>query len=176
MAFPEKAYADLLAETDLEPISLDEEDGYYGSTEPNGPRRLVDIVRESAWWSGHLAGMASLLYGAAGGLLVLAGSLALIAAVGFGDFKAISGATIARVVSAAFGIAVTGGLFRISAGFKAFSEISHKVDQSGTSLLGGTFDIREALELAVTYQCARLVSPPIPSWIYEIRKDYLNRL
>jgi hypothetical protein len=150
---------------------------YYGSKEPPGPRRLLDITAECAFFTGGNARrMWNILFAlAAGGLLVVLSALfTTLLFAGSTAAMQIAGKTALIVIAAwAFG-----DFASMACAFKELSESADRVldgcEQALQGATAGDAASSSALALFSEYNCAVVKAPPIPGWIYRRYQDRMN--
>lgn len=150
---------------------------YYDSEFAVGPRRLIDITTECAFFtSGNTKYFSNFI-----GLVVVAGALmTVVAFVGFvsssDDVKSIH--DVSKVFIASMVFWVTGeavGMYRTLRGVAGACD---KILESGERQLAQPADAERdgstATALFADYNAAVVKSPLIPGWIYWLRRDSMN--
>lgn len=149
---------------------------YYESSEPEGPRRLLGITSECAFFT---AGNARRMWKVVGALAV--GGL-LVTVVAFTAAVFVAPATVAltaaKLVVASMAFWSTGDFAAMALSFKGLREKADAVlsgcEQSLTSAQSTEALERSALILFSEYNCAMAKAPPIAGWIYERYRDLMN--
>lgn len=159
-----------------EAIAKSVRENYFACREAQGPKRAVENLQESAWWSKHLSA----------NMLTLCGII--MVCLFFGSFAVlvISASTIknyttlesvSRVVTAVLAFIVSLGLTRMIVGYYNFNKKSENAERGAALLLkNDKVDDTDALKLLHEYQIARASAPPIPDRLWKIRRDTLNEL
>lgn len=180
-AIAQRDRADILADAPVFASWLarrrSEDESYFASARPGSPVRLVENLRESAWWTSHLGRTAEALQRI---WLFLFGTLAvgtLILNV------ARAGITPTFFTAPTFAVAVllflfTNGPYRRLGEFRALHEAAARVESDAGHLLDMAERIDEprALLLAAQYHLARKGAPLLPAFVWRLRKGTLNRL
>lgn len=151
---------------------------YFASASTGSPRRLVENLRESAWWTWHLGRTAEwlqkvwlVLFGTVG-----VGTLAMqaIRPGGFsGEFLAKPSLAVALLL-----FLFTSGPYGRLGKFRSLHEAAHDVEMKAGHLLDHPERIDEsaALLLAADYHLARKGAPLLSSLVWRLRKAELNQL
>ena len=150
-------------------------EAYYASSKSPGPARVLENLRESAWWSKHLS--SSMRTGCAVVLTVtVAGSIAAlyIAAI---SLPALSDRqNVVRIATATLSLIVSVGLWRFLVGYSGFNLKAERYEKAAADTLKGASEEIAALKLLHDYQIARASAPIIPDWLWKLRRDGLNEL
>ena len=183
-------------ETDF---ATDPTGSYFASKENPGPRRAIENLRESSWWSLHLAesmwwiSISIIILVIFGCFFLLNVSLddvsqasAQVAVGTQSGTQAISknptitqavNSSVVKVVTTTVLFVFSYGLFRFAIGYFAFKEKAQKIREKTDQLLEKSdVDQVEAIKLWQEYHLARESSPIIPSWIWRLRQKKLNAL
>lgn len=157
-------------------VNSDLEDGYFASTESVGPRRALETIQESAWYSKHLAQRTGYIYFWITCVAVAISVVVLIVSIEtIRNFDVLS--NIGRVVTSAILLIFSLGLIRSIEGYYSFSRKSEFIEESTKSLLhSGDDDPIQAIKLVYEYQLARASAPLIPTWVWNMMRDTLNDL
>lgn len=148
----------------------------YDSDVPVSPRRVLENLAESAWFSYHLAGWcrtAITLLTFAAGVLILAIIFYFIGTLN--DIESLRAAS--KAVAATFVFLLSLGAVRGMLAYSSFASKADKIDDEADELAKREGDISEndALRLLHDYQMARASAPMIPTWVWRIRRDALNK-
>lgn len=161
---------------------------YFQSREPASPRRALQNVRESSWWSKHLAEKLWQMC-----LALLIGSLvvsiaALVVAINAAASQVVpatnSGAQpldallpVARVVNAALTFLLSLGLVRLVIGYYGFSQKAAVVEKTADILLKEPAPREiDAIKTMHEYHLARASAPLLPAWLWKSKRDEWNLL
>ena len=172
----------------LEALLADPKGSYFASTESPGPKRALENVRESSWWSMNLAEVmgwffvvliAAIIVGC---VLLLNASIesVLPAAVNPGatpkSVEVVS-AGVVKIVTSSLLFILSYGLLRFAVGYFWFSAKAESVKEKAESLLAsGNGDEIQAIKLWQDYHLARAAAPLIPNWAWRLRERKLNAL
>jgi hypothetical protein len=146
----------------------------YASNESSGPRRALENLCESSWYTKHLASrcvmwvattvIISLTIGVSL-LLWTAGSLAATP----------GGLSAAKSVAASFTFLISVGSIRSWVAYAKLSQKAKDIDSEGGRLLSTEsptpFDVQRLL---TEYQVSRASAPLIPTWIWKIHRSSMN--
>lgn len=167
---------------------------YFASDETPGPRRATANLRESSWWSMHLAesmfwwsifGMTAIVFACLVLLNVSVGDLAqsqakptnaVAIAISAESTSKVSSQTI-KIVTSTFLFVFSYGIFKFATGYYAFSAKSKQIKESAERLLQlEQVDQIQIIKLWQDYHLAREASPMMPTWIWKRRQKKLNAL
>lgn len=147
---------------------------YFTSTQPPGDRRAIENLRESSWWTAHLAKSAWRVTIAL--VSVLCAIVILLLAM-----TAASASThdarmaIARAVMTALLAALTIGAVRALYGFNSLMEHARDVENGCEAELRGTPDTLMALRLWSDYHVFRAQAPVVPAVLWRVKRASLKR-
>lgn len=168
---------------------------YFASNESPGPRRAVENLRESAWWSMHLSEsmlrwtVVVIVGVVIGCLLLLNASITNLAqpqpipapssagAPQTTETKSGVSAQTIKIVTSAILFIFSYGLVKFATGYQSFSTKSRQIKESAETLLKSD-QVEEvpAIKLWQDYHLAREASPILPTWIWKLREKKLNAL
>jgi hypothetical protein len=172
----------------LEALLADPKGSYFASTEPAGPKRALENIRESSWWSMNLAEVMGwcfvVLIAAiiAGCVLLLNISIESVLPAVVNPETApktleVVSAGVVKIVTSSLLFILSYGLLRSAVGYFRFSAKAEKVKEKAESLLGsGNSDEIQAIKLWQDYHLARAEAPLIPNWAWRLREKKLNAL
>lgn len=178
---------------DIESLCGPSKGTFFASEEEPGPRKALENLRESAWWSMHLSETMGWFFLTAI-LLVVLGCIFLLN-VSVQDFSqattpsvlqgtsnaslsapAVS-ASVVKVVTSGILFVFWYGLFRFATGYFSFAGKSRQiVDQAEGLLERAPTDDMQAIKLWQDYHLARDTAPLIPKWIWKLRERKLNKI
>lgn len=148
---------------------------YFASQQQHGPRRALENVRETAWWSKHLV-RRTLVWCLIGvGVLVALSLVALLLSVQtITDTSRLS--AVGKMVASSLMLVFSLGLLRTAVAYHGFANRADQIEAAAHSMLeGGDLDQISAVKLMHEYQVARACAPLIPDWVYHSMQDDLNR-
>jgi hypothetical protein len=148
-----------------------ENDAYFASTDPVGPRRALANLQESAWWSKHVARYTWQAITILLAVLLVLSIAALAESAQFVSTLAHQ-QVIARVVTATLLLALSLGLLRILYAYWSFSEAASRIDLHAQKAVP-TVDI--ALGLWRDYHLARAGTPMLPTFLWRWKNASLNK-
>jgi hypothetical protein len=147
---------------------------YFASRTPFGPKKALENIQESAWWSKHLSKkmfqyclVTSLTL-----LVIILGTLIIcIQTISSRD----SLINIGRIVTSTLMLFFILGLYRRIIGYYEFSQKASQIESRIENLLN-TQNVSEsdAIKIVHEYQLARFSSPLIPSFIWKQMRGELN--
>lgn len=172
----------------LEALVTDPKGSYFASAEPPGAKRALENLRESSWWSMHLAEVMGWVFVAlivtiiAGCLILLDVSIGSVlttadsSASGQKTVEVVS-AGIVKIVTASLLFILSYGLLRFAVGYFGFSSKSKTIREKVQSVLdAGNSDVIQAIKLWQDYHLARSTAPLLPNWLWRLREKKLNAL
>lgn len=153
-----------------------EDSPYFYSRQEVFTRRAVENLKQSAWYTRHLARkMAQYVFA----LCVFASVLALLSifVIVFSPPLQRWGPNIGRIVIIVLTFMVAYGYLRLSFQYRSLSSQAEKSSNRASRLLElETLTEIQAIRLLHEYQIARVTAPMIPDWLWNRTKDELNRL
>ncbi len=150
-----------------------DESPYYASPKPKGPERLLDHIRESVFFTKHLAQSASFWFLFGSCCVAVIGIGVLIGAV----FVVSQREVLIAIANAAISvllIAAAGPFFGDGLAFRRLAERCALLNESANNLSDRS--IISVLKLLQRYNSTLLCAPPLPEFIYKLRRHELNRL
>lgn len=146
----------------------------YASNAPYGPRRALENLCESAWYTRHLASRCVLWVGATVLIsLTVAISLLLWSAASLGGTTA--GLAAAKSVAATFTFLISVGSIRSWVGYAKIGQKAKDIDSEACKLLSRRdAEACDAQRLLTEYQVARASAPLVPTWIWKIHRTSMN--
>lgn len=156
--------------------SNDAQEQYFASQREFGPRRALENMQESAWWSKYLARRVAHYYLALTIVLSLASIGALLVSIEtIQNFDVLS--NIGRVVTSTFMLTFSLGLIKFMLGYYQFSASAAQiVEQAGYLLESDGDNSGQAIKVMYEYQLARAAAPLLPSWLWKLMRHDLNDL
>jgi hypothetical protein len=152
----------------------------FESAAPPGPRRVVENIEESAWWSKHESRLMAYYIGASLVLLLIAIFVSLTVSIGAvrnppnvenREMTRNIGTIICTVLAFVFSI----NLVRLFVSFVSFVSSTKAVLARCHEMLGrSNIDERGALLLLFDYQTARNNSPLLPSFVWKLHGRHLR--
>lgn len=141
---------------------------YYASQAPKSPRRLIENLEESAWWTKHLSSkMVTYTF-----LFVLTMlSLSFIALVTILNSAASYSfeRNVARAVVSVIAFLFSGGMIRLWLDYRQLNENAARAENIASQILARPDDpdIVDVARVIKEYQIARASSPLIPDWVFK---------
>jgi hypothetical protein len=154
---------------------------YFESKEPAGPKRALQNVRESAWWSEHLSRKMCVLcswstcfvLGVA--VVSLIAALATVESVRIKDLSIYS--KIARAITSVLMLLFSLSLVKLTISYYNFSKGAAKCkDAVSTQLQKSPKNGDAAIVKMYEYFVVRSGSPVLPTWLWKWNRDELNNL
>lgn len=177
--FPTKDLSDQLTKIPAKKraeIAQAVKDNYFASKEPQSPKRAMENLQESAWWSKELAGtmlaLCSIIM-----VIFLLGTLAMfsVSINTIRDYGALQ--SVNRVITSILSLLVSLGLIKTVVGYYNFSRKAEQTEQATIVLLkSNPVDEKDAIRLLHDYQLGRASAPLIPDWLWKLRAPTLNDL
>ena len=149
---------------------------YFDSKETEGPRRALQNLKESAWWSKQLARQMGRISLVATSLAVLGTIFVLLIAVQtIQDLTLLS--TISRFVIASLLAFLSVGVARLTWNYYNFGVKAETYENRAKSLLdSGELSEIEAVKLWQEYHLARGSAPMWPTLLWRLSRHRLNEL
>ena len=148
---------------------------YFASKTPRSPRRLMENLTESSFFSRHLAMRSAQIFGFITLVIFILTILMLLLALQSSPSQA-TGIVTAKIFVAVLGFLFTAGFIRLTYDFYRFSQISSRAEDNACALLKQKeIELEEAIKLYHEYQLARAGSPLIPTLVWKSMRDELNR-
>jgi len=147
----------------------------YSSGKPPGAARVLENLCESGWFTKHLAdwcacALRALFLGTVG----IAVALLLLSATSLSGTPV--GIVAAKFVAATLIFLISIGSLRSWLAYAALSQKAGDIDaDAGRLLAAGKLDAFEAQRLLAEYQLARASAPLVPTWVWRLRRDTLNK-
>jgi hypothetical protein len=151
-------------------------DPYYASQFPKGPRRLIDLTAECAFFSGSIGNAASRVFKAASvaASSVLLLSLVLLISLGAPRSKL---EAAAKIVLLGVTFWMTEDLFDMSFKYGSLGSSCDRILQECSRLLEqGDPSAEDAYVILHDYDAAVAGAPPLPSFIYRRRSSRLDEI
>ena len=147
---------------------------YFATNEEVGARRLLLMIEESAWKTKQMASAMFIAYASVFVTLVLLSLGASIAALE-AEANATTADIVARTVIAVIGFAFSATVFRHAFGYHRLVQGAAK-SESSAGLLCRAEEIATTAALQVTsdYQFLRAAAPPIPTFVWMLKKKRLD--
>ena len=148
---------------------------YFASREPVGPLRALKNVSESAWWTKHLAETmtdlctAIVVIGIFGALVVL-----IIALQSTADHN--TQTNVARIVTGVLMLLLSLGVVKLVIGYRGLAKNAGNSEAAAERAIQATPTELAAVSIMYDYHLARATGPLIPTWIWNHKKDELNRI
>jgi hypothetical protein len=148
-------------------------DTYFTSSGPPGPRKAIENLVESAWYTRQQANM---MVGVCIVLTVVVVGVALAALI-FASNGVQSVATrtmISKVVTSWLLLIFSLGMFKHGWAYYKLAERSDRTYHAGEHLLRGEVTEADAVKQWYEYQIGRASSPLLPDWLWKLKQDDLN--
>jgi len=166
--------AAVLAEKVWKATNYSVPDPYYSSPLPRGPKRLIDLTAECAFFSGSIGGAAGrvFLVASIAAASILVSSLFLLIELGLTRSKL---EIAAKVVLIGVTFWMTEDLVDMAVRYRALSSSCEGILQECSRLLDQLEpDAEDAIVLLHDYDAAVANAPPLPSLIYRNRNARLS--
>jgi hypothetical protein len=147
---------------------------YFSSKEPQSPRRLLQNLEESAWWTKHLAGSMARITATICAVVFAMAAIAMIIALQSAPTQT-TAESVAKITITVIVFIFSGGYFRLAFEYYRFSGESEKIEERAHAFSEQQDIVEvEAIKLLHDYQITRAGSPVIPTWLWRIRQKGLN--
>lgn len=149
---------------------------YFASHRDNGPKRLLENLEESAWWSKHQAKRMSKYVGAAGVTMMFSAFVTLFISLQSSPSQT-TDKIIAKIIISVIVFMFSGGYVRLAFDYNLFADQAEKAEVRAFQLCSEKdFSEIQAIKLLHDYQIDRANSPLIPSWLWRMKNKELNEL
>jgi len=150
---------------------------YYASSENIGPTRLNDNLKESSYFTWKLSAQIGAVLKGVSFLLLLLVAVLLYLASNQPDAIALRWLpAVAEVIALVLALFVAGDFASVSNKYADLSRSCERVFRRTARLARrDNFGERDVLLTSEDYSIALVQGPPIPSFLYRIRKDSLNQ-
>ena len=145
----------------------------YASDQPHGPRRVLENLSESAWFTKHLASKCVVLVASTVLITLSIAVTALLWSAGTLSSTA-TGLAAAKATAATFVFLISVGSIRSWVGYSKLSQKARDTDSEACRLLSGNPTEFDCQRLLAEYQLARASAPLIPTWVWKMCRDSLN--
>jgi hypothetical protein len=168
--------AAILAEKVWNVAKEDQPDPYYSSKLPKGPKRLIDVTAECAFFSGSIGAAAGRVFQvasvAATSILVL--SLVLLIVLGVTQSRL---EIAAKVVLIGVTFWMTEDLVDMAFKYRSLGSSCERILQECSRLLDqANPSVEDAYVVLHDYDAAAASAPPLPSLIYRKRNAHLSEI
>jgi hypothetical protein len=153
-----------------------EQANFYASSRQAGSLRALDNLRESAWWTQQNAQwMGWIAVWIVVVLCLVAVWSLLVAATVIGPPTALE---VSRLLAAGISVVFAGNLVRLPFEYFRLANSASESDRKASDMIqaNGSPTEADALRLLGDYQLARAMGPPIPDWVWRMRRDHLNEI
>ena len=148
---------------------------YFASKTPRSPRRLMENLTESTFFSQHLAMRSAKIFGFITFAIFLVAVVILLIVLQVSPSQSV-GIVTAKIFVALIGFNFTAGFFRLTYDFYRFSQTSNRAEENACLLLKqNDVKLEEAIKLYHEYQLARANSPFISTILWKSMRDELNK-
>lgn len=149
---------------------------YFASVEPIGPKRAIENIQESAWWSKNLANQMMYVCIFITIFMFLTSVFLLIFSIyTIKDFDSLY--NMARASISTIMLIFSFGFIPISIGYYNFSKNSSDIENRAEQIIErNNISEIDAIKIIHSYQMARVKSPLIPTCIWKLKRNKLNQV
>lgn len=148
---------------------------YFASKTARSPRRLMENLTESTFFSRHLAARSAQIFGFITIVIFILAIGMLLLTLQASPSQS-TGIVTAKIFVAVLGFLFTAGFIRLTYDFYRFSQVSSRAEDNACALLKQRdIELEEAIKLYHEYQLARAGSPLIPTLVWKYMRDELNK-
>lgn len=149
---------------------------YFTSEENKSPKKLLENLEESAWWSKNLARRMAKYVGTFGIAVMSLSFLSLVIALQ-SSLPSATSDSIAKIIISIIVFMFSGGYIRMAFDYNSFANQANKTEEAAFRLQteNEISDI-DAIKLLHDYQIDRATSPLLPSWLWKVMNKELNEL
>jgi hypothetical protein len=146
----------------------------FSSSKPLGPARVLENLCESAWFTKHHAAWCAERLGVVFVLsVVFAIVLLLVLLTSMKGLTSMMAA--AQCVSVTLTTLLSIGVLHSWLAFRGYSQKEGEIEAESQRLLKSGADAFEAQRTLAEYQLVRASAPTIPTWVWKIQRDCLNK-
>lgn len=152
-------------------------ENYFASKTSLGPKKALENVQESAWWSKHLAKrMFDICLAISIGICILSVVTLIISIQAIDDKEKLI--NIGRIVTSILMLFfITLGIYRRVIGYYEFNQKCSQIEKDIEMIIQqNKFDESDAIKIMHEYQLYRSHSPLIPSFIWKQMRSKLNTM
>lgn len=151
-------------------------ENYFSSQEPPSPRRLLQNLEESAWWTKHqarpMAWYAAIFSCAVVGVAIIILIISLQSALSQATAN-----NIAKVTISVIAFVFSGGYIRLADDYNRLAYAAEWAEDKAHSLKDKSdLTESEAIKVVHDYHIARAGSPLLPEWLWKMKQKELNEL
>ena len=140
-------------------------DDYFASTAPLGPRKAVEHLQESAWYTKKQTGVLAAIYTVV--IVVLLGLSVIALIVSMRELSAPEAQEdVVRIVTAGLMLIVTLDMIRGAWAYFDLHRRAGKTEEACEHLLTGKITEEDALREWCEYHVARSSAPLLPGWLW----------
>lgn len=155
---------------------LDNHVVYFENNEPTGPKRALENLEESTWWSEKLSREWWGIWLAIIVVLIITSVGTLLISLQF-SLEQKEATDVSKVVTSALSLLWSCGLMKLCIDFYKFANLSKRLTEKCDDYLKrDDLTERDAVKLWYDYQLGRAGAPLIPDWYHNLRCDKLNLL
>jgi hypothetical protein len=155
-------------------------DAYFIDTSDVGPQKLLRNLEESSWWTKQLARRMTNITAAFSIVVATTAVITLVISLQ----NALSQTVADNIASATISVIVflfAGGYVRLAFDYHLLSLSADKAEAQACELLQSNqvnqvLEESEAVKVMLDYQIARTTAPLIPTWLWKMNQDELNKL
>lgn len=152
------------------------EENYFASNQEPGPTRILQNVRESAWWSKQLALTMAKVSGIVGLITFFGCLVALYIAMSYKTTQT-DAEVINKVVAGVLSLVVSLGLIKLTYGYlRGAMKAGEAENLAQRQLASGAPTELDASKIVHEYQIVRLGMPLLPNLLWKLRRRDLNEL
>lgn len=146
---------------------------YFTSTADDVPRRAVENLLESAWYTSRQCGrMIAVGTTAVISLILIAIAALVVSSQEIGDVE--SRSAVSRIVSSWLLLLFSLGLIRNLMAYSRFRQRCQTTIQTTEAMLGSAIAENDAIKQWYEYQIARANAPLLPEWLWRLMQASLN--
>ena len=149
---------------------------YFSSTKELGPKRALENIQESAWWSKHVAKRTAVCCFSVAGVAIAVSLLLVVVSIQtVRDYDVLC--NVGRVVTATIALLLSLSLLPLADDYKSFANSAAQVERDAARALGTSpVSSIEAVKTAYEYQVARALAPLLPTCVHNSMRPRLNNL
>lgn len=147
---------------------------YFDSSQTKSPRRLLENLEESSWWSKHEAHKMALYVAVFNVITVLIALIVFYISLQ-SAFDQTTQSNISKVVTSLITVLVSGGYIKMAFDYEIFARNAANAEAASIQMQSQeTPDAIQSIKLLQDYQIARAGAPLLPNLLYRSMEKGLN--
>ncbi len=152
-------------------------DTYFIDVSDVGPQKLLRNLEESSWWTKQLAQRMTSITAAFSILIAAVAVITLVVSLQNTPLQTVADSIASTTISVIVFL-FAGGYVRLAFDYHLLSQSADKAEARACELLTSKqkAEESEAIKVLLDYQIARTTAPLIPTWLWKMNQNELNKL